>query len=205
MEDTVPEKTSTGLALAISPGPEDEQRLADEIRQLWAVHVEAKTTVKRTREAMKAIRQRLGERLYEMKLLLVKPGHNGGWSSFLRLQGIAKATPDRLVRAHEKPIGPNPNVVSEQVSEPSREEVGRFIDALWPKLEQKLPTPRSAYYFLWWFIGYSGLAYEMQENGILVINPTAASSGTAATPKEAGPVADNAAGGSGDDVEQRNQ
>ncbi|MDR3676942.1 MAG: hypothetical protein P4N24_15740 [Acidobacteriota bacterium] len=200
MEDTVAENTSTGFALAISPGPEDEQRLADEIQQLWAVHIEAKTTVKRTREAMKAIRQRLGERLYEMKLLLVKPGRNGGWSYFLRLQGIAKATADRLVRAHEKPIGPNPNVLSDQVSEPSREEVGLFIDALWPKLEQKLPTPRSAYYFLWWFIGYSGLPYEMRENGILVINPAAASSCTAATPTEAGHTAAAAVATDGDVV-----
>lgn len=185
MEGSIADYTGVGMAPAISPEAETEQRLADEIRELWAIHVAAKTTVKKTKEEIKATRQRLSERLYEMKQLLAKPGKNGGWSSFLRSQGIAKATADRLVRAHEKPIGPHPNVVSEQVSEPSRDDVGRFIDSLWPKLDRNLPTPKSAYHFLWWFVGYSGLPYEMQKNGILVIDPTAnsqkESSSTAAT------------------------
>jgi hypothetical protein len=194
MENTTAEHTSVEIVPAISPETETERNLADEIRQLWAVHVAAKTTVRQTREELKTLRQRLGERLCAMKLLLAKPGRNGGWSSFLRSQGIAKATADRLVRKHEETTSPHPNIVSEEISEPSRDDVGRFLDALWPKMERKLPTPRSAYYFLWWFIGYSGLPYEMQKNGILVINPTADSQKESSGATVAAPMAEMATG-----------
>jgi hypothetical protein len=77
MEDRIAENPGVEFAPAISPEPEDEQKLADEIRQLWAVHVEAQTVVKKTKTELKAIRQRLGERLYEMKQILARPGRNG--------------------------------------------------------------------------------------------------------------------------------
>ena len=78
MEDAAMHQASTeGIPTALLPETGDEQRLADEIRQLWAVHVEAKTTVKNTRADLKAIRELLGERLYELKQLLARPGRNG--------------------------------------------------------------------------------------------------------------------------------
>lgn len=194
MEESITDNTGVEIvATAAQPVAQGEQQLADEIRHLWAVHVAAKTTVKQTREELRTLRKRLSERLCQMKLLLARPGRNGGWSSFLRSQGIAKATADRLVRKHEEISSPQPNIVSEQVSEPSRDDVGRFIDSQWSKLERNLPTPKSAYYFLWWFVGYSGLPYEMQKNGILVIDPTANSQKESSSPAAA-PMAGMAAG-----------
>lgn len=91
MEDMIALETATeGIATAALPGSEQEQKLADEIVELWTVHEEAKTTVTRTREELKAIRMRLGERLARIKELLVKPGRKGGWSSFLRTTGNRK-------------------------------------------------------------------------------------------------------------------
>jgi hypothetical protein len=196
MEDIITAERGTELVQAessgaVSVGPsEDEQRLADEIRQLWAVHVEAKTTVKKTKTELKAIRERLSERLFEMKQLLVKPGRSGGWSSFLRSEGIAKATGDRLVRGHEKTINPEPNMVSEQVSEPTPVDAQRLFESVLPRLKGKLTTPRLAFDFLLWFVGSSHLAHEWQEKGLLVLKPSVETanepSGGAPVPAPAG-------------------
>jgi len=151
-------------------GHEDEQKLADEIRQLWAVHTDAQATVKKTREELKAIRQRLSERLYEMKQLLVKPGRNGGWSSFLRSQGIAKPTADRLVRAHKESIDPEPNVLSEQVSEASQTDVQRLFESVWPRLRKVLTTDESVNQFIGCIVTASGVAHERRQEGLMIFN-----------------------------------
>ena len=151
-------------------GHEDEQKLADEIKQLWAVHIDAQATVKKTREELKAIRQRLSERLYEMKQLLVKPGRNGGWSSFLRSQGIAKPTADRLVRAHKESIDPEPNVLSEQVSEASQTDVQRLFESVWPRLRKVLTTDESVNQFIGCIVTASGVAHERRQEGLMIFN-----------------------------------
>ena len=75
MEDIITAERGTELvqaesSLADSVGPsEEEQRLADEIGQLWEVHAQAKTTVTKTKEELNAIRELLSERLYELKQL----------------------------------------------------------------------------------------------------------------------------------------
>lgn len=210
MEDIITAERGTELVQASpseadSVGPSgDERRLADEIRQLWAVHMEAKTTVKKTREEIKGIRQRLGERLYQMKKLLVKKGRNGGWSSFLRSEGIAKATADRLVRKHEESSDLKPNLLSEQVSEPTPVDVQRLFESVLPRLKGKLTTPRLAFDFLLWFVGSSHLAHEWQEKGLLVLKPSVEtaneSSGGDAAPAQAEAAAATADASNGDAV-----
>ena len=208
MEDIIAENTGTELdqtsSRADSVGPsEDEQRLADEITQLWAVHTDAKTTVKKTKADLKAIRELLSERLFEMKQLLVKPGRSGGWSSFLRSEGIAKATADRLVRKHEESSDPQANVVREEVSLPTPADARRLFESVLPRLKQKVTTPRLAFEFLLWFVGSSHLAHEWQEKGLLVLKPSVEtakeSSGGVAAPAQA-EVAAAAAGASNGDA-----
>src|ERR1017187_6758531 len=103
MEDIITAERGTELVQAESSqgdllGPsEDEQRLADEIAQLWEVHAQAKTTVTKTKGELKAIRELLSERLYELKQLLARPGRCGQWSSWLKERKISRATADRLV------------------------------------------------------------------------------------------------------------
>jgi len=48
------------------PGAEAERRLSTDINDLWSVHVQAQNTVATTKEELKIIRRRLGERLHEM-------------------------------------------------------------------------------------------------------------------------------------------
>lgn len=105
MEDSIAENTGTE-PVATAALPEAEQRLADEIKHLWPVHLEANTAAKKTEAELEAVRRRLGERLHGMKQLLARPGRNGRWPSFLRSQGIARPTAERLVRPHEASVGP---------------------------------------------------------------------------------------------------
>jgi hypothetical protein len=204
MEGIITAETGSGaFATALLPETGDEQKLADEIRQLWAVHVEANSTVKKTKADLKTIRELLSERLCEMKKLLVKVGRNGGWSAFLRSEGIAKATADRLVRKHEESIDPQPNIITEEVSEPTPADAQRLFESVLPRLRQRITTPRLAFEFLLWFVGSSRLAHEWQEKGLLVLKPSVEtakeSSGGVAAPAQA-EVAAAAAGASNGDA-----
>lgn len=58
--------------------------------------------------------------------------------------------------------------------------MGQFLASLWPRLEKKLTTTQSNFDFVWWFVGYSGLPYQMEENGILLIEPCAEESPSSA-------------------------
>jgi len=49
------------------PESEEERRLVGEIVELWEVHVQAKSVVKKTKEELKSIRERLSERLHQNK------------------------------------------------------------------------------------------------------------------------------------------
>lgn len=198
MEGIITEETGTGaFATAVQPEAETEQKLADEIKHLWAVHVEAQTTVKKTKAELEAIRQQLGERLHEMKQLLARPGRNGRWPSFLRSQGIARPTAERLVRPHEAPVGPQPDSAGGQVGEPTDADVERFFDSYWFRMRKRHPTRQGAYDFLLWYVENLGLAHEVQVNGILVINPTADSPGEPSSAAVA-PAPTEAAAGAGD-------
>ena len=128
MEEVITSESATQPAEALSSGAGpggpscDGQRLADEIRPLWAAHVEAKAAAKRAKADLKDIRKRLTEPLAEMKALPAKPGRNGGWSAFLRSEGIAKATAERLARKRDAFGGMQPEampVSGPSIGEPS--------------------------------------------------------------------------------------
>jgi len=105
---------------------EAERKLATDINDLWSFHVQAQNTVATTRDELKAVRQRLGERLHEMKLLLARPGRNGQWSSFLQQQSIPRSTADRLVAGHERSLAPETNCVSDAIPKPTKQDIQRL-------------------------------------------------------------------------------
>jgi hypothetical protein len=186
VEERGSEVVSASLTGTDSIGPSDnEEKLAKEIRDLWTAHEGAQPAATKTKAEIKDVRERLSERLCQMKQLLAKPGRRGGWSSFLRVEGFAKATADRLVRKHQAPSGPQPNVVSEEVSEPTEADVERFFESLVPRLEQRLATARAAYRFLLRFVSNFELSHEMQDTGILVLEPTGEESPTVTEPLSA--------------------
>jgi len=65
-----------------------------------------------------------------MKSLLVKPGRNGGWSSWLADKKVARSSADRLVNRFAKSIAPKlpQGAVSEQ--EPTEADIGKLFGAV---------------------------------------------------------------------------
>jgi hypothetical protein len=181
MEDTMVETVENNVAqepqAEAQPGttqPDDganETQLTQEISDLWSNHLRLSADWKATAKELRQIRVTLSERLYAMKSLLCRPdrGRASMWRGWLRERGIPRSTADRLVARHAESLFPDSeSVPSEQVSAPSTAEVA---DSVRQHLKQKLPTPRSAYRFLLWFVTNYDLGYEMQDNGILVLEP----------------------------------
>ena len=121
MEGVIAVERGTGtFDTVMEPGSEEEQKLAEEIARLWEVHVQAKGVVKKTRDELKAIWERLSERLYEMKQLLARPGRNGQWSAWLKERHISRATADRLVQRFSATL-PGFKLPHESIPRPSKE------------------------------------------------------------------------------------
>lgn len=190
---------STQNVITPAEQAEDEQQLVSEIRELWTAHQDGQATVKRTKAEIKQVREQLSERLSRMKQLLAKPGRNGVWSAFLRSEKIAKATADRLVRQRQESGGEQSNVITEEVSQPGPVNVGRLLSSLLPRLRSGLTTPESAYEFAVRFVGVFGLDCDSQDDGILILNPTAKEQSEAADQLPTSDVAQTA------DVEAGNE
>ena len=150
---------------------EDEQQLAGEIRKLWAAHQDGQAAFKRTKAEIKAVRERLSEHLWRMKQILVKPGRNGNWSAFLRSEGIAKATADRVVRQRHKSEEEQTNIPTEEVSQSAPPNVERLLRSLLPRLKSNLTTSESAYEFVVRFADAFGLDCNQTDGGMLVFDP----------------------------------
>jgi hypothetical protein len=83
-----------------------------------------------------------------MKQVLAKQGRGGQWSSFLMERGIPRATADRLAARHLRSLNPNANCVTEELSEPSDEDVRRLFASVWPKLRRTLRSQQSVLLFV---------------------------------------------------------
>src|ERR1039458_8984735 len=145
MEDIITAERGTELvqaesSWAVSVGPsEDEQGLADVITQLWEVHAQAKNTVKKTNEELKAIRQLLSERLYELKQLLARPGRNGQWSAWMKERKITRATADRLVQRYGANL-PGNQSTHEANSNPSEDSAEKLAKSVWLRFGKSVVT-----------------------------------------------------------------
>jgi hypothetical protein len=153
-------------------GAEAERKLITDINDLWSVHVEAQRTVATTKDELKVIRQRLGERLHEMKLFLARPGRNGQWSPFLQDQGIPRTTADRLVARHERSLVPETNCVSDAIHEPTEQDIQRLFTSVWPRLAKTLTTPDSIFNFVRCLIIRADIPHECRDERILRVRPT---------------------------------
>ena len=181
MEDIITAERGTELVQAESSqadllGPsEDEQRLADEIAQLWEVHAQAKNTVKKTKEELKAIRELLSERLYELKQLLARPGRCGQWSAWLKEPKISRATADRLVQRYGANL-PGYESPHEAISNPSEDTAENLARVVWSRFRKVLTTEESVIQFIACIAEISGIGHEQRAEGLLIfkIAPKAA-------------------------------
>lgn len=158
-------------AQAESPS-QDESVLTDQIVQLWQVHCDYQTSIKHKTQEFRSLRAELGKQLAEMKQVLVKPGRNGQWSAFLKEHQIPRATADRLVQKYERSLHPHANCLSEQLTEPSEEEIHKLFFKVFPKLRRVLRTPQSLYRFVDLLtLSCDGTGRRVTEEGILVPKP----------------------------------
>jgi len=157
---------------AVAPEPQNEQKLGDEIANMWSAHVNAKNAARATKDELRDIRAKLGEQLSRMKQVLAKPGRGGQWSSFLKERGIPRATADRLVGHYEQSINPDDNGVSEATSEPTEKEIETLFKSILPRLRRFLKTPSSLYRFASLLAAHYECS-EMTDRGILVLTPAA--------------------------------
>jgi hypothetical protein len=138
--------TNTIESLATDFTPETVEahnELGTAITNLWSMHLNAKNAARATNEELRTLRAKLGEQLSEMKQILAKPGRGGQWSSFLMERGIPRATADRLVERHLRSLNLDENCVTEEVSEPTDEDVQKLFTSLWPKLRRTLRSRQS--------------------------------------------------------------
>jgi hypothetical protein len=121
MEDTI-NLVDAAVAGDSEPTAEvtTESQLSEEIGELWLVHIQATSTISRTKAELRTIRLDLGARLFEMKQLLSRPGRNGQWSSWLQERGISRAAADRLVIRYQQSDNTDANRLNDAVSEPQK-------------------------------------------------------------------------------------
>jgi hypothetical protein len=126
-----------------------EEQLVDEIGNLWQVHSQAQTSLRKTRNELRLTMTDLSQRLFELKSVLSRPGRGGAWSSFLQAKKIPRSTADRLVRNHAKTISADPDsCTTEHIKEPTEVVVCRYFHALWPKLSKVLKTHEAVEVFV---------------------------------------------------------
>jgi len=141
--------TTEPLAADLSPETMDSQKeLGEAITSLWSAHLNAKNAARATKEELRTIRAELGEQLHKLKQVLAQPGRGGQWSGFLREHKIPRATGDRLVERHLRSLNPNVNCVTEQISEPTEEDVQKLFNAVWPQLQSTLRSRESLGVFI---------------------------------------------------------
>ena len=137
------------LATGLTQEPTDPQtEIGEAVTNLWSAHLTAKNRARATNVELRTIRAKLGEQLSEMKNILVKPGRDGQWSGFLREHNIPRASADRLVARHLRSLDPNANCATEEVSEPTEEEIQKLFVIVWPKLRRTLRSRKSVELFV---------------------------------------------------------
>ncbi len=183
MESIVSIQQTAVIPTTSEPILEDEQKLTNQIIELWSVHVEGQSVLRRTKDELVAVRRRLAESLHMMKQILARPGRGGQWSSFLTERGIARTTADRLVAGHTKSRNANGNGTSGAISELTDEEIAELAKAVWSKLRKKLGNDRAAYVFLGRLAAESGLTNfkftRGDQRGLAVADPDASAASPA--------------------------
>jgi hypothetical protein len=136
---------NSSIALSDSmPLPIDielESKIDGEIASLWSAHAASVATTQRTKLELVELRRQLGERLSEMKRLLVCTGRGGRWAGYLRSHKLPRATADRYVDQHHASMTPPAeNCLTDAIPEPTLADVHRLVGKLLPTLRRILTT-----------------------------------------------------------------
>ncbi len=152
---------------------EDENFLSSEINSLWAVRQQYDEGIKGHRTGIRKLDGALGQLLFNAKLLLAKPGRNGGWSSWLAERKIARATADRLVIRFAKSRDIDLKSTRESINEPSEVEISKLVCTIAKRIEDKLTTQRSRYDLVCGLAHRLGLIITSDDAGLHIADPSA--------------------------------
>jgi hypothetical protein len=125
-----------------------EAKLTSEIKSLWSAHQTNTATAKQTKEELEALRFDLGEKLREMKSILVRTGRSGGWAAYLRSHALPRASAERYIKQYEAIFKPQKNRLTDTLSESSEDDVRRLVQRLLPRLRKVLTTAGSVSLFV---------------------------------------------------------
>jgi hypothetical protein len=150
-----------------------ERALAQEIGALWSAQRNQAAAVRRTRAELKTLRRDLGQRLHQMKSLLVQTGRGGSWSGYLREHRIPRATADRLVQRHEQALVPvGENRLNEAIPTSIEQEIEAFFQKLRPRLLKVLTTQEAAFDFVCKLVcGLPGVDGDVTDDAALIFRP----------------------------------
>jgi hypothetical protein len=196
---TETDSRDAAAAQPIIPDPVEEQ-LTQEINALWTCHTQVNSAVTATKEELRKLRLQLGEQLHRMKELLARPGRGGQWSSFLAENMIPRTSGDRFIREYQHYVNPPQNRTTGAITDPSDDEIGRLVKAVWGRLEKKLGSRRAVYLFLTKLTVASGLASDWREGGVFVSDPTTERTEVIAVPEHAASIPVSAGELSEDDL-----
>jgi hypothetical protein len=121
-----------------------ETDITGQIVRLWNVQKKRTISLRQSRRTLNETKEALCEQLFELKRLLMKPGRDGQWNSFLRRENIPRATADRYVERHRRSLEPEPvRCLTEASTGPTEEAVTEMVNRLKPKLTRFLTSPDS--------------------------------------------------------------
>ncbi len=149
----------------------EEFRLTEEIIGLWSQHLELSGTRKATAKELRLIRNRLAERLYQVKTLLARPGRNGQWRSWLKQRGIVRSTADRLCQRYSESLGTTGEIAAPAAINGAEDTVEQLVQTLLPRLRPKLPNTQSVFKFIAAVGEAFGLKSETTDDCIMVSQP----------------------------------
>ena len=87
--------------------------------------------------------------------------------------GNPRATADRLALKYEQSLHPHANCLTEQLTEPTEEEIQKLFFKVFPKLRRVLRTPQSLYRFVDLLtLSCDGTGRRVTDEGILVMKPS---------------------------------
>lgn len=142
---------------------ENEATLTSEIRTLWTSQARTTKNMSTTRKKLRDQRLQLGERRWQMKEILARPGRAGNWAAYLKLNHWPRATADRYVAQYLRSLAPAENRLTEAIPATPEEQACTLVRQLLPRLRRILSSPAAVDRF------FAELTSALQPTGLGVV------------------------------------
>jgi hypothetical protein len=150
-EDNVPGYCPPAASMVAYPIDTDgvtEGFLRDGIVALWKAHQDGQSSLSEVRRDFKAHRDELARQLSAFKHRFCGVGREGEWGSFLRSWKIPRSTADRYVKRYRDGLPGAEKLLSEQLPEPTPDQINALAKKLKPKIAAVMTTRESVSMFI---------------------------------------------------------